>query len=155
MSSAPRSNCGNRNRVEVVLSDSQRSMRDKVIYNSDSKFDIQLQQSLIEQFDLGEMFESGKIELKGEDWQWEQTGNLAIEYECRGRPSGIATTEAEIWFHQLKRSGRTLMYFAIPVERLKELCRQAYRQGRYRVRAGDDGESKIILLPIWWLLRMN
>ena len=39
--------------------------------------------------------DKSKIEVKTErDW-WYKTGNIAIEIECRGKPSGLYVTEAE------------------------------------------------------------
>lgn len=37
-----------------------------------------------------------RIELKTETFQWEQTGNIAIEYRRNGLPSGIATTDGDL-----------------------------------------------------------
>src|SRR4029077_13721433 len=55
----------------------------KISFNRDAKFDLQLNQALLNERRLGEIFESQKIEkieLKSETWQWERTGNIAIEY---------------------------------------------------------------------------
>ena len=37
-----------------------------------------------------------KIEVKKDDWAV-RSGNIALEFESRGKPSGILTTEADIW----------------------------------------------------------
>ena len=99
---------------------------------------------------LAEIFDGSmkmaKIELKSESWQWEQTGNICIEYEYAGQPSGIAATEADIWVHELKREGGTLVYLMFHTERLKELCRRYWRWRKEK--AGDGGRSKVILLPL-------
>lgn len=126
-----------------------------VTYNSDHKFDIQLSQGLINERRLGRIFgdRSVKIELKTETWQWEQTENLAIEYKCDGRPSGIATTEADYWVHELRRVDETLVYLMFPIDRLKELARAAYRAGRRRDGAGDGGRFSVVLIPLSELLR--
>jgi hypothetical protein len=34
-------------------------------------------------------------------WQWEQTGNICIEYRQRDQPSGIAATKADVWVHEI------------------------------------------------------
>ena len=40
-----------------------------------------------------------KIEVKSErDW-WSRTGNIAIEVECNGKPSGLTVTQADCWFN--------------------------------------------------------
>ncbi|CAN5205702.1 hypothetical protein BH09PAT1_BH09PAT1_6330 [soil metagenome] len=38
------------------------------------------------------------IEVKN-DKKFSETGNLGIEFKCRGNPSGIDTTNATLWFH--------------------------------------------------------
>ena len=45
--------------------------------------------------------DKNKIEVKTErDW-WFKTGNIAIEVECNGKPSGIMATKADYWVHIL------------------------------------------------------
>lgn len=45
----------------------------------------------------------------------ERTGNIAIEFECRGRPSGLAATTADYWVY--KFSGQ---FCLIETARLKQ-----------------------------------
>jgi hypothetical protein len=128
----------------------------KIIFNRDRKFDLQLSDALIRERCLAEIFCAAnieKIELKSETWQWEQTGNIAIEYACDGQPSGIATTEADYWVHELRRDGRTLLYLMLPVERLKELARAAYQAGQHREHGGDAGRFSVVLLKLSDLLQ--
>jgi hypothetical protein len=129
---------------------------DKITYNHDRKFDLQLSAALIHERRLGDIFAAGKIEkieLKSETWQWEQTGNIAIEFACGGKPSGIATTEADYWVHELRRDDDTLVYLMFPVDRLKALARDAYRRGQYRVGVGDDGRFDVALISLAEILR--
>lgn len=131
-------------------------MNDKIVINRDRKFDLQLSQALINERRLAEIFEQGrieKIELKSETWQWEQTGNICIEFRCDGRPSGISTTEADYWVHELRRDDETLLYLMFPVDRLKRLAREAYKRGRWRSGAGDDGRFDVVLLKLTDILR--
>jgi hypothetical protein len=128
----------------------------KITFNRDGKFDLQLDQALINERRLADIFEHmriERIELKSETWQWEQTGNICIEYRQNGRPSGIANTEADCWVHELRRDGRTLVYLMFPIERLKELAREAYRQGRYHEGGGDGGRFCNILIPLSEILK--
>lgn len=128
----------------------------KIIFsNASKKFDLQLAQALIEERKLADIFEFHgitKIELKTESWLWERSGNICIEYECNGRASGIAATEADYWVHQLKRDGRTLVYLMFPVERLKALARDAIRGGRARV-GGDGRRQKLALVRLSDILK--
>lgn len=124
--------------------------------NHDKKFDIQLSQALIDERRLMDVFREArieKIELKSESWQWGRTGNICIEYRCDGRPSGISTTEADMWVHELKRHGATLCYLMFPMARLKEISRKAILAGRCRSNAGDGGRFDVALLKLTDLLR--
>jgi hypothetical protein len=126
-------------------------MSDGIVYNHDRKFDLQLGQALINERRLGEIFAGAKIErieLKSETYQWEQTGNICIEYRCDGKPSGISTTQADFWVHELRREDRTLVYLMFPVERLKELARIAIRNGQSRHHAGDGKRFDVALVAL-------
>jgi hypothetical protein len=130
-----------------------------VTFNNDSKFDIQLSQALVDERRLADVFGSQKlekIELKSEAYTWRRTGNVCIEFECNGKPSGIAATEADMWFHELKSDDRseTYAYLALPVKRLKTLCREAYRRGNWKSGIGDDGKVSAVLLKIEDLLQI-
>jgi hypothetical protein len=123
----------------------------KIRFNPDRKFDIQLSAALAAERRLAEIFGGKKIEkveLKSETWQWEQTGNIAIEYACDGKPSGISTTEADFWVHELRRDDETLVYLMFPIERLKTLARKAFRRGHYRKGGGDGGRFDVVVLPL-------
>jgi hypothetical protein len=127
-----------------------------VVHNRDKKFDLQLSQALIDERRLADVFRDMKIErieLKSESYQWEQTGNICIEYRQDGRPSGISTTEAGMWVHELKRDGKTLVYLMFPIDRLKELCREAIKAGRCRKKAGDDGRFEVVILRLRDILK--
>jgi hypothetical protein len=131
-------------------------MSDKIEFNPDHKFDLQLSQALIAERRLADIFERGKIErieLKTETWQWEQTGNICIEYRQNGKPSGIATTEADYWVHELRRDGVTLCYLMFPIDRLKALARKAYAEGRRHEGGGDGGRFCNVLIPLSWVLK--
>ena len=131
-------------------------MRDGNLSNVDpnTKFDIQLAVAQEREQYLKGVFSGAKIEkieLKSESFQWEKTGNICIEYEHNGKPSGIAATEADVWVHELLRDGEPLCWVVIPVSRMKDLCRAFWHTRREG--AGDGGKSKVILIPIKEILR--
>ena len=131
-------------------------MDEKITFNRNNKFDIQLSDALINERRLAEIFIAAKIEkieLKSESWQWEKTGNICIEYKQNGKPSGIAVTEADYWVHELLRDGKTLCYIMFPLGRLKELARGAYAAGRYHEGGGDGGRFSNILIPLSEILK--
>jgi hypothetical protein len=132
------------------------SWEDKIKFDRGKKMDIQLSQALINERRLAEIFATAriaKIELKTESWQWEQTGNICLEYRSRGEPSGIAATEADCWVHELQRDGKTLVWLMFPHERVLELARAAYRAKQYRENAGDDGAQSVVLIKLRDILR--
>ena len=43
-----------------------------------------------------------------------RTGNIGIEYECRGKPSGIAITKADYWMHIIRHDGKFLFLVIKP-----------------------------------------
>lgn len=128
----------------------------KLTFNHDEKFDLQLSAGLIAERQLGEILEFGsfatKLEIKCESWQWEQTGNIAIEYQNGDRLSGIAVTEADWWVHILKRKDETLIVLLVPIPRLKDIARRAIREGRHRM-GGDGGKYHMAILPLMDLFR--
>jgi len=82
-------------------------------------------------------------EVKTEKDKWKKTGNICIEYESYGKPSGIEATESDVWIHNLTDNDKFILGFIIPTETLKKI----YEQG-YSVTGGDHNASKIYLLKI-------
>ena len=113
--------------------------------NNDKRFDIDLQYGQIFEKQVADMLTNAKIEVKSERDMWIRTGNIVIECESRGKPSGIRATEADYWFHNLVKDGEILVTIALPVKKLKEYIM------KYRpkvVRGGDDNTSKLFLINI-------
>lgn len=98
---------------------------------------------------INEIFKDGKlIEVKS-DRLAHKTGNVYIEYECRGKPSGIATTTADYWIYRIEQNNIALI---IPTERLKVICREYYKDGKIML-GGDNNLSKGFLIPLIQLIR--
>lgn len=114
--------------------------------NYTNKFDIDLEKGIQMEETLKEFFEGKRIEVKSERHIWERTGNHFVEYECRGKPSGIAVTEAEFWALMLVREDETIvMTYIVPIERMKALARKHWKN---KTIGGDDNLSKGVLVPI-------
>jgi len=95
-----------------------------------------------------------KLEVKKDDWAI-RSGNIAIEFECRGKPSGIQTTESDFWCHVVGH------YFVLvfPVDFLKRVFQDLRSDPKYVKEMGDrspDGGrvSKAVLIPWKDLLEM-
>ena len=65
------------------------------------KFDLDLEYGTIREDKVATMLQDKKIEVKSELGMWMKTGNIAIEYQSYGKPSGIKATESDYWFHNL------------------------------------------------------
>jgi hypothetical protein len=83
-------------------------------------------------------------ELKSDE-QCQTTGNLFIEFEQKGRPSGIAVTEAECWATQFRHD----CYVLVPTRQMKKLCEREKRI----VRGGDYDNYRGYLVPWMDLLK--
>ena len=73
----------------------------KPIKEDRKKFDIDLAYGTIREEKIADMMTNKKIEVKSEKDMWQKTGNICIEYESYGKPSGIRATESDYWFHNL------------------------------------------------------
>lgn len=112
-------------------------------YNNDFKYDLKVGQAKEEE--LGKIFNDKKIEVK-HDLQALKTGNVYVEYQSRGKRSGISTSEAEYYCFAF---GDT--FHLINTKLLKSRCRKYINTKRDK-RGGDSNTSKGILLPINELL---
>ena len=65
------------------------------------KFDLDLQYGTVREDKVAAMLQDKKIEVKSERGMWMKTGNIAIEYQSYGKPSGIKATGSDYWFHNL------------------------------------------------------
>lgn len=108
-------------------------------YNSDFAYDLAIGQG--EEVWLGDLLRGAKIEVK-RDFKSSKTGNIFVEYECRGKPSGIATTEADYWAFIL--NGERVVI--LPTEFLKDLCRYYYEEQKV-AKGGDNNASMGVLIP--------
>ncbi len=108
-------------------------------YNNDFKYDLKVGQ--IKEEELGKILSDRRIEVKY-DLQALDTGNVYVEYESRGKRSGISTSEAEFYCFAF---GET--FHLIETKLLKSRCRKYINTKRDK-RGGDSNTSKGILLPI-------
>ena len=90
-----------------------------------------------------------KVEVKT-DRMTHKTGNVFIEYESRGKPSGIATTDADYWVYRIDEVGFAIIF---EVEILKVKLRKYYTDGIYLKNGGDNDTSKGFLVPIIQLFK--
>jgi hypothetical protein len=86
-----------------------------------------------------------RIEVK-HDKRAIELGTLYVEYECRGQPSGISTTQADLWVFVIDLSHCAIV---LSTERLKDIARHAYKDTRNHreCRAGSH-PTKGVAIPL-------
>ena len=116
-------------------------------HNSDFTHDLKFGQkgeSVVAE--ILQISEDDKIEVKSERNIWKDTGNVFVEFYCRGKPSGIATTEAKWWMINFCDDDEVRSTIIISTKKLKTMVSipQKYRI----VNGGDNNTSKGFLVPI-------
>ena len=110
------------------------------------KFDIDLQYGKVREKLVADMLQDKKIEVKSERDVWQRTGNIAIEYECYGKPSGINATESDYWFHNLCINDETYATLVFRTPFLRRIIDSLdYVKS---VKGGDHMASRMYLLNI-------
>lgn len=110
------------------------------------KFDLDLEYGQVREKMVADMLQDKKIEVKSERGMWMRTGNIAIEYESYGKPSGIAATEADYWFHNLCMDDEVYATLVFKTDHLKKIINNLdYVKS---VNGGDNWASKMYLLNI-------
>ena len=110
------------------------------------KFDIDLAYGQVREDLIKEMLQDKKIEVKSERDVWKRTGNIAIEYECYGKPSGINATEADYWFHNLCVGEDIYATLIFKTENLKKILDSLER--KVSVNGGDHNASRMYLISL-------
>ena len=110
------------------------------------KFDIDLKYGQIREQKVKEMFSKCQIEVKSERSWWKKTGNIAIEYEYRGKPSGIYATTSDYWFHRLEGDRDEFCTLVFKTSILKGIV-DKYKD-KLTKNVGDNKASKCVLIPI-------
>ena len=110
------------------------------------KFDIDLEYGKVREKQVADMLQDKKIEVKSERDVWQKTGNIAIEYECYGKPSGINATESDYWFHNLCIGEDTFATIVFDTNSLKRII--ANLDKKRSVSGGDNNASRMYLLNL-------
>ena len=110
------------------------------------KFDIDLEYGKVREQMVADMLQDKKIEVKSERDVWMRTGNIAIEYECYGKPSGINATESDYWFHNLCVGEDVFATLVFDTNSLKRIINNLdYKRS---VAGGDNNASRMYLLNL-------
>ena len=110
------------------------------------KFDIDLEYGKVREQQVADMLQDKKIEVKSERDVWQKTGNIAIEYESYGKPSGINATESDYWFHNLCIGSETFATIVFDTTSLKRIIENL--DSKRSVSGGDNNASRMYLLNL-------
>ena len=110
------------------------------------KFDLDLQYGEVREQMVADMLQNKKIEVKSERDVWQRTGNIAIEYECYGKPSGINATESDYWFHNLCIGEDTFATLVFDTKSLKRIIDKL--DHKKSVSGGDNNAARMYLLNL-------
>ena len=110
------------------------------------KFDIDLEYGKVREQMVADMLQDKKIEVKSERDVWQKTGNIAIEYECYGKPSGINATESDYWFHNLCIGDETFATIVFDTNSLKRIIDNL--DSKRSVSGGDNNAARMYLLNL-------
>jgi len=116
------------------------------------KFDLDLAYGEVREDKIAEMMTNKKIEVKSEKDMWQKTGNICIEYQSWGKPSGIEATESDYWFHNLcvgEEEYCTLVFDTTVLRKI--IAANKFRS----VSGGDNNASRMHLIPLKKLFDMN
>jgi len=112
---------------------------------ANNKFDIDLRYGQDREERIEKILKEGKLEVKTErDW-WFKTGNIAIEIECNGKPSGIMVTKADYWVHILANGDKDYCRLIFDTKTIKKLTKKYI--GTLK-NGGDGWKSKFVLIPL-------
>ena len=89
-----------------------------ITYGNTSAFDIMFQNNK-----QNPVFFEVKTDLFEKDWDKGGTGNMAIEYKCRGKPSGIRTTMADWFAYYFPNLSKNHLWI-IRMDKLKKLIKE-------------------------------
>lgn len=120
-------------------------------YCNDFKYDLKVGQ--IGEKLLNDILTLKTIEVKRDSWIY-KSGNIAIEFESRNKPSGIAKSQAEYWAIIFSGDYKDEIILIIKANKLKEICREYYKKGNIKT-MGDNNTSKAILIPIKEILEFK
>lgn len=110
------------------------------------KFDLDLQYGEVRESKIADMLQNKKIEVKSERDLWQKTGNICIEYQSYGKPSGIDATESDYWFHNLCIGDDEYCTLVFNTATLKKIVKRL--DSFKTVSGGDHKASQMYLLNL-------
>ena len=119
-------------------------------YNSDFRHDLKVGHKG-ERY-LAAVLEGATIEVKADSFI-KDTRRLAVEFESRGKPSGIATTEADYWCFIFNGDEAKKTFIMVDTEKLKDIAREYFHRGSIK-EMGDNNTSLSVMIPLCEFMKM-
>jgi hypothetical protein len=113
-------------------------------HNNDFKYDLKV--GKLAEKNLSRLLSGKNIEVKLDRWA-QLTGNIAVEFSNRGKPSGIETTRADFWCYVVEVKGEQDLMVLIETNKLRKICERYYFLGRTK-KMGDNDMSEAVLVPV-------
>jgi len=88
---------------------------------------------------LQTIFGSKKIEIKT-DYSHAKYSNVAVEFQCRGKPSGIEASEADYWIYKIFEADGTSGLYMLEADKLRWLINDKLYH-REVLNGGDVGSG--------------
>ncbi len=120
--------------------------------SSNNNFEYDLKFGQIWEQKIADILLNEKIEVKTERNQWKQTKNIVIERAYKGKPSGLASTEASYWLHILDIDGVMAGALLFRTDVLKKVLNAMPNPNK--VKGGDDNASELILVSLTELMEL-
>ena len=120
--------------------------------SSNNNFEYDLKFGQIWEQKIADILLNEKIEVKTERNQWKQTKNIVIERSYKGKPSGLASTEASYWLHILDIDGVMAGALLFRTDVLKKVLNAMPNPNK--VKGGDDNASELILVSLTELMEL-
>lgn len=118
-------------------------------YDIKKKFRKDLERGNVQQSLVMDIFEGESFEIKS-DFMAHRTGNIAIEFQCRGKDSGIRKTESDHWVYKITKPDIIIIFNTSKLRKFVEENMDKYKI----IMGGDDNSSKMMLIPIKEILNI-
>ena len=99
-------------------------------FNNDNRYDIKIRWKGQEK----------TIEVK-EDFTCQRTGNVGLEFSCRGKDSGIAVSKADFYVYKIHEPGNNVHFYMMKTSDLKKLIDSKFYHRI--VNGGDIGSNSM------------
>jgi len=86
-----------------------------------------------------------KYEVKADRYTY-KTGNIAIEFECNGKASGIKTTQADYYAYYVVKPYNLFELYIIPTQLLKDKINS--KEYKRIIFGGDNKNSKMYIFDL-------